>query len=128
MPDGQNTTSFGFPNQEAQNNFKYWLIDNGISQTSAIVCFCELVLEDQELSKRIISEIQKRKASWVRVGQDPKQKARYLMGRALLSGELKRKSCEKCGAKKTDGHHPDYSKPLEVVWLCRKHHKAAHGR
>jgi len=23
-------------------------------------------------------------------------------------------------------HHPDYSKPLEIVWLCRKHHRAVH--
>jgi hypothetical protein len=27
--------------------------------------------------------------------------------------------CSKCKVKcKPHGHHPDYSKPLEVVWLC----------
>lgn len=25
------------------------------------------------------------------------------------------------------GHHPDYSRPLDVVWLCDEHHRAAHA-
>lgn len=28
---------------------------------------------------------------------------------------------------KPQGHHPDYSRPLDVVWLCDKHHKEAHA-
>lgn len=28
---------------------------------------------------------------------------------------------------KPEGHHPDYSRPLDVVWLCRTHHIAAHA-
>ena len=32
---------------------------------------------------------------------------------------------ECCG--KPQGHHPDYSRPLDVVWLCDAHHKAAHA-
>lgn len=28
---------------------------------------------------------------------------------------------------KPQGHHPDYSRPLDVVWLCPKHHKQAHA-
>lgn len=24
-------------------------------------------------------------------------------------------------------HHPDYSRPLDVVWLCQSHHKKAHA-
>lgn len=29
--------------------------------------------------------------------------------------------------KKPEAHHPDYSAPLSVVWLCRSHHKLAHA-
>lgn len=40
--------------------------------------------------------------------------------------------CEKCGvsatARQLDGHHEDYSKPLEVIWLCRNCHKLEHNR
>lgn len=47
---------------------------------------------------------------------------------ALAKGTLVRQPCETCGKHKTDAHHPDYSKPLEVVWLCRSCHKKEHGR
>lgn len=26
-----------------------------------------------------------------------------------------------------EAHHPDYEKPYEIVWLCRKHHREAHS-
>jgi hypothetical protein len=26
-----------------------------------------------------------------------------------------------------EAHHPDYSRPLDVVWLCSAHHKQAHA-
>jgi hypothetical protein len=32
---------------------------------------------------------------------------------------------ECCG--RPHGHHPDYSRPLDVVWLCDKHHKEVHA-
>jgi len=48
--------------------------------------------------------------------------ARQAVGIALRSGRLTKQPCEVCGAKKVDAHHDDYSKPLEVHWLCRTHH------
>lgn len=29
--------------------------------------------------------------------------------------------------KKPEAHHADYSRPLDVVWLCSAHHKQAHA-
>lgn len=40
-------------------------------------------------------------------------------------GGLKPQTCEVCG-EKAEKHHDDYSKPLEVRWLCRKHHLGLH--
>jgi hypothetical protein len=52
--------------------------------------------------------------------------AGYVYREALKTGKLKRQPCEVCGETKVDGHHEDYSKPLEVRWLCRKHHNEIH--
>lgn len=55
-----------------------------------------------------------------------KTEARRLMTSAIRRGKLKRKPCQVCGLKKVDGHHPDYSRPLFIMWLCRKHHAEWH--
>lgn len=31
-----------------------------------------------------------------------------------------------CERTRVDAHHPDYSRPLDVVWLCTRHHHALH--
>ncbi len=55
-----------------------------------------------------------------------KTKANNIVYKSLQKGTLIKKSCEVCGLKKTEGHHNDYTKPLEVTWLCRHHHEAMH--
>lgn len=48
--------------------------------------------------------------------------------RAVKNGTLKRpESCSRCG-KPCDpvGHHHDYSKPLDVVWVCVSCHRQIH--
>ena len=48
---------------------------------------------------------------------------------ALRTGRLTRPAnCQLCGiVEKLLGHHDDYSKPLTVLWLCRKCHVQRHG-
>ena len=48
--------------------------------------------------------------------------------RAIKNGLLRRQSCESCGSPRTQAHHTDYSKPLDVRWLCARHHAQVHGR
>lgn len=49
--------------------------------------------------------------------------------RALRAGEIVRVSaCAWCGSTEgtMDGHHPDYARPLMVVWLCKPCHRQHH--
>ena len=50
-------------------------------------------------------------------GNPEKARAQLLAQRAVLRGELQRAPCEVCSSTPTQGHHDDYSKPLEVRWL-----------
>lgn len=54
--------------------------------------------------------------------------AHYEVSNAIRDGRLARQPCEVCGDP-AEAHHEDYSKPLDVQWLCFKHHRQrAHGQ
>lgn len=55
-----------------------------------------------------------------------KYKARTKVQNAVRDGIIKKLPCVKCGNSKSEGHHKDYRKYLDVVWLCRKHHRELH--
>ena len=55
-----------------------------------------------------------------------KYTARRLAQIAVLKGLLIKSPCQYCGIPKTEGHHNDYNKPLEVIWLCSKCHQKLH--
>lgn len=57
-----------------------------------------------------------------------KVRARYMVGSAIRRGSLVRQPCEHCGEPKSQAHHEDYSKPLDVRWLCFVCHRKAHGQ
>lgn len=62
------------------------------------------------------------------VNKNPiKVNARVLINKAIKDGTLIKENCEVCGTdEKIEGHHDDYSKPLEVRWLCTQHHNDWH--
>jgi len=55
-----------------------------------------------------------------------KRAAHILVGNAIRDGKLIKQACEICENKKVHAHHDDYSKPLEVRWLCSKCHEQWH--
>jgi hypothetical protein len=63
-----------------------------------------------------------------RLRHEERYVAHFLLNDALSRGYLiKPKTCSKCGAGgRIHGHHADYLKPLEVVWLCHSCHLKAH--
>lgn len=53
-------------------------------------------------------------------------RAATLVFRALKSGRLTKQSCYFCGSLHAQAHHPDYTDPLRVTWLCPRCHRAWH--
>jgi hypothetical protein len=64
-----------------------------------------------------------RKKSWRKFPE--RRTATLAVGNAIRDGRLIRQPCMFCGAW-AQAHHPDYSRPLDVVWLCHQHHLEAH--
>lgn len=54
-----------------------------------------------------------------------KRRAHVILGSAVRRGLLTRQPCEICGGR-AEAHHDDYSKPLDVRWLCKPHHFEHH--
>lgn len=52
--------------------------------------------------------------------------ARTRLNVAVRFRQIEKLPCEVCGDVKSEGHHEDYSRPLDVRWLCRKHHAELH--
>lgn len=66
-------------------------------------------------------------AKWNRQNQKARR-AQRKVSYALETGRLEKPNgCEWCGSSgPLDGHHPNYEKPLLVMWLCRSCHKLWH--
>lgn len=59
-----------------------------------------------------------------------RRRAQALLARAVRDGRVwKWPACAvpDCTSTEPVAHHPDYSRPLDVVWLCQAHHKQAHA-
>jgi hypothetical protein len=52
--------------------------------------------------------------------------ARDAVAYAVRLGKMLPMPCIVCG-KDAEAHHPDYSQPLYVIWLCDSHHKEVHA-
>jgi len=76
----------------------------------------------KKLAKKIL-------AKWIK--EHPKARhAQNKVNNAIRDGKLlKPEKCSHCNkVVRLEGHHPDYRKPLWVIWLCNLCHKIEHGR
>ena len=81
--------------------------------------------ERKEYNNRWKTENGYGKTGLPRIKRNAKQ--RVLM--AIKRGDLVRGLCEACETDKDiHGHHDNYNKPLEVRWLCGKHHRELHAK
>ena len=52
--------------------------------------------------------------------------AHIALNNAIRSGKVIKSPCVICGNERTYGHHDNYFRPLDVVWLCAAHHQERH--
>ena len=53
--------------------------------------------------------------------------ARRALRAAIESGRVSPQPCAVCGNQHVEGHHVAYDMPLDVVWLCKPHHRQLHN-
>jgi len=59
--------------------------------------------------------------------QKLRSNARAYFNSHVSRGLIQKQPCSVCGSSlNIEAHHENYSKPLDVIWLCRKHHKELH--
>lgn len=61
-----------------------------------------------------------------RLRNPEKYRARVSLNNAVRDGRVLKLPCNVCGSLVVEGHHRDYRKPLDVVWLCKTHHLEEH--
>jgi hypothetical protein len=81
----------------------------------------------REWAEKNPERVAEHKKAWAERNPE-KRKAQITAGNAIRDGKLVRQQCEACDRWDTDAHHDDYSKPLEVRWLCHEHHMQLHRR
>lgn len=80
--------------------------------------------QDPEKFDRIFHGLRKR----YRENHKEKTKAEGIVNDAIRHGKLKRPDkCSRCGKTcEPQAHHPDYTKPLDIIWLCTTCHANEH--
>ena len=73
----------------------------------------------------IVIKERKYKSNW-RQKHPEAIKAHNILNNGIRNGLVVRGICIFCSNKKPYGHHEDYSKPLDVLWICPKHHTEIH--
>jgi hypothetical protein len=58
--------------------------------------------------------------------KNKRRKARNDLNHAVRDKKIIKLPCQSCGNVKSEGHHHDYDKPLEVEWLCFTCHRNSH--
>lgn len=90
---------------------------------------CKACRKAYSASKRG-KEAQRRGSRRKRKRFPEKIKATNIVNHAIRDGKLERPTiCPSCDTETfVEAHHPDYTKPLDVDWLCKECHKKLHRK
>jgi len=93
-------------------------------------CCKQCVIDWKANNKKAVAKSQKKSGKKKRLKYPEKEKARHVLNYAIRTGRLtKSKYCESCFTEGyVEAHHEDYSKPLDVDWLCIKCHLGIYSK
>ena len=120
------TKEWRLANQEHLKAYrKKWNAKNG--KTTRERNKKSIVASAKKWKKTHPEHVRKRLQEW-RKSNPEKVKAYNRIQIARRNGHVRQKPCEECGNPDSYAHHDDYTKPLDVRWLCRIHHHVADRR
>ncbi len=79
----------------------------------------------REYAKAHPESVGESKRQWIARNPE-KRRAQSAVSNAQVAGKLTKEPCLFCDDEQVHAHHHDYSRPLDVTWLCARHHKLAH--
>lgn len=99
-----------------------------ISAQNRIKNKLKIALYDAERDKLPHRKLQLRQRATDAAKAHPERRnANLIVQQEVRAGRMERLPCLVCGAAKTEAHHPDYDRPLDVIWLCAPHHRQTHS-
>lgn len=107
-----------------QKDFVFFNIDK--TQKSGYATYCKPCKKQKDRIRQLTRIVDKTKKDQWRKQFPERKNAQAKVYRALASGKLTKQPCFVCG-EIAEAHHPDYSRPLDVVWLCASHHRQTHS-
>lgn len=112
-----------------KKNYSKWLVKNKDKVKARQIKWYiknreRLLKKSSEYAKNNSIRISERRRKY-RIEHRERLLAGKAVYRAIKNGSLIRLPCVVCAKPKSEAHHDDYSKPLQVVWLCRAHHAKA---
>jgi hypothetical protein len=68
----------------------------------------------------------RREQTLLNVSAYTKRRARYATRLAISCGAIEKTPCSVCGDINAEVHHLNYNDPMNILCLCKKHHKEWH--
>lgn len=85
------------------------------------------VVARKEYGKTEAGKLARKRAAARYLDRWPLKRAAHIITRnGIRGGKIIPMPCEVCGHVEVEAHHDDYSRPLDVRWLCKRHHTAWH--
>ncbi len=89
--------------------------------------FCKECVKERIRQRRATVDLREdEKRRYERKKRTGRAQAQWAVNKAKNRGTLCPEPCEACGESRAQAHHDDYSRPLDVRWLCTTHHGIEH--